>query len=563
MIARALGAVLGGGLIVVLSSSGAAAYFADGPEFALRGGAASVTLQAELGPVELAIRSQLDDLTGDTQLTQRDADGVIAFYEARGYQPAWTADGALTERAIALIERIAAADTDGLDPLAYDTPRVDLGAHGALDAGAIAAAEIQMSMAVAAYTREAYAGRLDPRTIGPAGTNDIDIRPHYPDTAAALSAVATDEDAVATLEGYNPQQAGYVALRNELARLRGEEQVARIIIPDGATLRLGDEDPRVALLRERLELPLPGDENANLFDDVVQAAVREFQGNAGLVADGIVGPNTIGALNGPNIDPVAEVIANMERWRWAPRELGDYYVMVNIPEFMVRIVSDGTVIHETRVVVGQTTHRTPVFSDEIETIAVNPFWYVPASIVAAEYMPVLRSDPGYFNRNGYDVFLYYNGAAHLVDPTQVAWGQVSPSQVSMRQRPGPGNALGQIKFLFPNSHSVYLHDTPSKSLFQYDVRAYSHGCVRVMNPMDFADALLSRDPNLGVAQLQALFGDQERLVNLDQHIPINIVYFTAVVDETGTVQFKNDIYGYSAIVRDRLGLNSTIVAAND
>ncbi len=563
MIARALGAVLGGGLIAVLSTSGAAAYFADGPDFALRGGAASLTLQAELGPVEFAIRNQLADLTGDSQLTQRDADGVIAFYEARGYQAAWTADGTLTDRAIALIDRIAAADTDGLDPLAYDTPRVDLGERVPMTAAETAAAEIQMSMAVAAYTREAYAGRLDPRTIGPAGTEDIDIRPHYPDTVAALNSIATDEDAVATLEGYNPQQAGYVALRAELARLRAEKTVAEVVVPPGPTLRVGDEDPRVALLRERLDLPVPSDESANLFDDVVLTAVREFQGNAGLVADGIVGPNTLGALNGPNVDPVGEIIANMERWRWLPRDLGDYYVMVNIPEFMVRIVSNGDVIHETRVVVGQTTHRTPVFSDEMETIVVNPYWYVPASIVAAEYMPVLRADPGYFNRNGYDVFLYYNGAAHLVDPTQIAWGQVSASQVSMRQRPGPGNALGQIKFLFPNSHAVYLHDTPSKSLFQYDVRAYSHGCVRVMNPMDFAEALLSRDPNLGVAQLQALFGDQERSVNLDQHIPINIVYFTAVVDENGTVQFKNDIYGYSAIVRDRLGLNSTIVAANN
>ncbi len=559
MMRRALMAVLGGGLIVAVNAPAASAYFADGPEFGLRGGAASLTLQAELGPVALAIRDQLADLSGRNPLTQTDAEGVIAFYEARGYEPVWTVDSALTSGAIAVIQRIAAADTDGLDPAAYKTPSTDLGSASVAE---IAAADIQLSVAVAAYAREAYAGRLDPRTIGPAGREDIDITPHYPDTVAALNSIAASSDPATTLGDFNPQQAGYLALRAELARIRSETTEARIIVPAGPTLRVGDEDARVGLLRARLDLPVPDDESANIFDDQLLSAVRAFQGNAGLVADGIVGPNTIGALNGPNVDPVAEIIANMERWRWMPRDLGDYYVMVNIPEFMVRIVADGEVFHETRVVVGQTTHRTPVFSDEIETIAVNPYWYVPSSIIAAEYMPVLRSDPGYFNRAGFDVFLYYNGAAHLVDPTQVAWGQVNASQVSMRQRPGPGNALGQIKFLFPNSHAVYLHDTPSRSLFQYDVRAYSHGCVRVQNPMDFAEALLSRDPNLGVAQLQALFGDQERLVNLDQHIPINITYFTAVVDDTGTVQFKNDIYGYSAIVRERLGLDNTLVAAN-
>jgi murein L,D-transpeptidase YcbB/YkuD len=559
---RALGAVLGGGLIVAVNVSGAEAYFADGPDFELRGGAAAVTAQAELGPVELAIRDQLAELTGDTPLLQRDAEGVIAFYEARGYQAAWTADGSLTDTAVAIIGRLATADTDGLDPSAYDTPDLDFASNGPATPAEIAAADIELSVAVAAYTREAYAGRIDPRTVGQDGTDDIDIRPHYPDTAAALRSIVTADDAVATLVGFNPTHAGYLALRNALAEARAQETEARVVVPDGPTLRLGDADPRVAILRARLDLPVAQGEDANLFDDAVESAVRDFQSNAGLVTDGIVGPHTIGALNGPNVDPVAEIIANMERWRWMPRDLGNYYVMVNIPEFMVRIVADGEVFHETRVIVGQTTHRTPVFSDEIEKIAVNPYWYVPASIIAAEMMPILRSDPGYFVRNGYDVFLSYQGGAQLVNPYQVAWGQVSASRVSMRQRPGTGNALGQIKFLFPNSHAVYLHDTPSKSLFQSDVRAYSHGCVRVMNPMDFAEALLSRDPNLGVAQLRALFGDQERQVPLDQHIPIHITYFTAMVDDSGQVQFKNDIYGYSAVIRERLGLNNTLVAAN-
>jgi murein L,D-transpeptidase YcbB/YkuD len=550
--------VLGGALIAMAPANVADAYFLGDPNFAARAGAASVTLQTELGPVELAIRAQLEELVGEGALGERDVAGVIAFYEARSYQPAWTADGSLTPTAIDLIDRLAMADTDGLDPSTYLTPSVRFGAGAAPSTGAVAGADIQMSLALAAYTREAYAGRIDPRTI----SRDIDLEPHYPDTVAALAAIATGADPVGILEGYNPPHAGYQDLRTELARLRTMEPVDLVVVPGGPTLRLGDEDERVAILRTRLELTAP-EEGAHIFDEALAEAVRAFQANAGLVTDGIVGPNTLGALNGPSINPEAEIIANMERWRWAPRDFGGYYVNVNVPEFMVRIYDDGIAFHETRVVVGQRSHQTPIFSDEIEHLVVNPFWYVPASIVADEMMPIMRSDPSYFNRNNFDVFVNWQGRVQQVNPTQVDWSRLSASQVSMRQRPGPGNALGRIKFMFPNGHAVYLHDTPSKSLFQRDVRAYSHGCVRVMDPMDFADALLSQNADWNADRLSTLFGNQERQVDLDQHVPVHITYFTAVVDESGTVQFKNDIYGYSAAVREALGLNDTVVAAND
>jgi len=549
--------MLGGALIATVPFSGAGAYFVDSPEFAERGGAAAITLQTELGPVELAIRAALLDLVGEGPLGERDVAGVVAFYEARAFQPAWTADGALTPGAIAIIDRIAMADTDGLDPSDYVTPRTSFGRGATPSSAAIADAEIMLSLAVAAYTRDAFAGRVDPRTISP----DIDIEPHYPNTLAALNAVATGLDPVEILEGYNPQHAGYIALREELARIRTEELEVQVVVPEGPTLRLGDEDERVAILRVRLEVPAP-DEAINIYDETLMSAVREFQVAAGLVADGIVGPNTLGALNGPSVNPEAEIIANMERWRWVPRDLSDYYVNVNIPEFMVRIVEDGEVFHETRVVVGLRSNKTPVFSDEIEHLIVNPFWYVPASIVADEMMPLLRSDPNYFNRNNFDVFVNWQGRTQQVNPVQVDWSRLSASQISMRQRPGAGNALGQIKFMFPNSHAVYLHDTPSKSLFQRDVRAYSHGCIRVMDPMDFADALLSHNPDWDADRLRTLFGTQERQVDLDTHIPVHITYFTAVIDESGTVQFKTDIYGYSAAVRQVLGLDDTVVAGN-
>ncbi len=557
MVRRAFGAMLGGALIATAPVDWAAAYVVDSPEFAARGGAA-ISLQTELGPLERAIRAHLQALVGEGTLGERDAAGVIAFYEARSYHPAWTANGALTPSAILIIERIAMAGTDGLDPDAYPTPSVRFGIGTRRSDAAVADAEILLSLAIAAYTRDAFAGRVDPRTISP----DIDIEPHYPNTLAALNAIAANADPVGVLEGYNPHHAGYLALREELARLRAEERDGPVIVPEGPTLRLGDEDARVAILRVRLEVPA-GDETAlNVYDEELMSAVRDFQANAGLVTDGIVGPNTLGALNGPAVDPVAEVIANMERWRWMPRDLGDFYVNVNVPEFMVRIVDDGVLSHETRVVVGQRTHRTPIFSDEIEHLIVNPFWYVPASIVSEEMMPILRSDPNYFNRNNFDVFVNWNGRTQQVNPVQVDWYRLTPGQISMRQRPGDGNALGRIKFMFPNSHAVYLHDTPSKSLFQRDVRTFSHGCIRVMNPMEFADALLAGDAEWNADRLTTLFGNQERQVDLGTHIPVHITYFTAVVDESGTVQFKSDVYGYSAAVRQALQLDDTVVAGN-
>lgn len=511
---------------------------------------------SEVGEFEAALRGQIANLNPNDPLLQRDADAVIAFYEARDYAPVWTTERGFSGRAVALIERIAAASMDGLDPTGYLIPDASLGVDERAVVGDLAVAEIQLSLAVAAYTREAYAGRIDPRTIGrDIGTHEgIDIAPHYPDTVAALESIATSNNPVAALEAYNPTHAGYLALREALARVRSQPGEPRIAVPDGPTIHLGDEDDRMPILRARLDIEAADEDLVGVYDETLMSAVQVFQAESGLVRDGIVGPNTLAALNGQQVDPEAEIIANMERWRWVPRELGQFYVNVNVPEFTVRIVDDGAAIHQTRVVVGLPTHPSPIFSDEIEYLAVNPYWNVPASIISAEMMALLRSDPGYFGRNGFEVFVTSQDRTQQVDPNVVNWNQVSVRQVSMRQRPGPANALGRIKFLFPNRHSVYLHDTPSKSLFQQDVRAFSHGCVRVMNPFEFAEALLSQNAEWNAERLTGLFGDTEQRVDLADNIPVHITYFTAVVDETGDVQFKNDIYGYSAAVRERLGL---------
>jgi murein L,D-transpeptidase YcbB/YkuD len=225
---------------------------------------------------------------------------------------------------------------------------------------------------------------------------------------------------------------------------------------------------------------------------------------------------------------------------------------VNIPDFTLDVYKDGGVIHSTRIVVGKAELQTPIFSDEIQHIIVNPSWSVPSSIIAKEYLPALRNG-GY--PKGFDVFAKVGGRFRAVDPRMVNWSTVGANDVQFRQPPGERNALGVVKFMFPNKYAVYLHDTPSKSLFNNDYRAASHGCMRVMNPWAFADALLT-DEDWNSARLKKLVGGPETKVDLHEHVYVHITYFTAWVDGDGNLQFRNDVYGHDKRVEAALGLVS-------
>ena len=343
------------------------------------------------------------------------------------------------------------------------------------------------------------------------------------------------------LDGLDPTNREFVALKARLAKFYDGTAEKPVVIPDGPLLKLGVEDSRVPLLRKRLDLPVP-EANADVYDESVVAAVTDFQTQLGLNADGVVGPATIAALNGSGGVDKMDVIANMERWRWMPRDLGNFHVLVNIPEFRVTVVSDGKPTYSTRVVVGKPTNQTPVFSDEIEYVVVNPYWNVPASIATNEIVPHILANPGYLASQNMEAL----SGGKVINASAVDWSQVDPSNLSslrFRQRPGVGNALGTIKFLFPNANDVYLHDTPSKYLFSRSYRAFSHGCVRVQNPMDFANALLVAENNLNATTLEAMFGDSERWVRLKHHIPIHLAYFTLRVDQDGNIRSFGDVYG--------------------
>lgn len=496
-----------------------------------------------------AIRAALQDFgTRGSFLEKRDAAGVAAFYAEQGYTPAWVIDGRLTDRARTLIARLRQADADGLDATAYRTPPMAFGSVIAADRDASARADVMLSLALVTYARQANNGRLDPADI----SANFDYKPHLPDPVAVLDRLLIDGDPAAALASYNPRHPEFWALRARLAEMRAEKAKRPPMIPAGAALKLGMTDARVAILRERLGVTDTAADPA-LFDEAVDLAVKSFQEQAGLKPDGIVGRGTMGVLNAAAKDHSATIVANMERWRWMPEDLGPFYVRVNIPNFNLDIYRNGKVDFTTRIVVGQTDKQTPVFSDEIETEVVNPTWNVPASIAVKEMLPKLQAAGGAALR-GYQVFANFDGRFRPVDPTMVDWSTVDMRRIQIKQPPGDDNALGSIKFLFPNPYAVYLHDTPSKSFFQRDYRALSHGCMRVMNPWDFAAALLRDDPKVSVDRLRSLVGGKEVAVPLTRHIPVNITYFTAWVDGDGKLQLRNDIYGHDARVEAALGL---------
>ncbi|MFG1360433.1 L,D-transpeptidase scaffold domain-containing protein [Xanthobacter pseudotagetidis] len=490
---------------------------------------------AQADPLDLVageIRALLvhpDALTANKSFQE----GLATFYGVRDGRPVFVDASGFDPRGNAVIARLRAAEEDGLDPDDYAVPPLPRRS----DALTLARAELHLAVAALTYARHAQAGRFEPSRISSLVTPKRDI----PDPAAVLDALAAAPDADAALAAFNPPHAGYRALKAKLKEVAGQTTPKIAAVPTGPLLRPGASDPRVPALRVRLGTS--GAANDLIYDQALVDAVKAFQESSGVSPTGNVGTSTIAALNkdagGGGGSLAADVIANMERWRWLPRDLGDAYVMVNIPEYLVRIYQGDRKVHETRVVVGKPQTPTPLLSRDMQYVVVNPAWNIPPSIARNEMMPLLRSDPSALGRRGIQVVRNSSGG------------------VSFRQPPGERNALGRIKFMFPNDHSVYLHDTPSRSLFQNDRRAYSHGCVRVFEPLKFGEMIFT----LGMpgdtwteGRIAKMFGSQERYVNLKQRFPVHIVYFNAVVDETGRLRVREDLYGLNAQVKSILGL---------
>jgi murein L,D-transpeptidase YcbB/YkuD len=473
---------------------------------------------------------------------------IRGFYAARGFAPVWLDGHGLNPQGQGVLRRLERADEDGLDLAAFPLPK-DLPADATPER--LAEAETTLSAAVVAYAMQASGSRIVPTRI----SSLITARPTLADPGAALAAVVAAADPDGALAGYNPQQKGYRDLRDQLSRTRAaappppptpSAAPTTIRIPDGPSLGLGMQDTRVPLVRARLGVAADGSA-ADVYDLPVAAAVQAFQRANGLPPNGALTPATAAALSGgvaaPASAPTATVsparrlsmlVANMEMWRWEPRDMGAERIEINIPDYTLRMMEGDDLVHQARVIVGKPDTPTPVFSNAMKYILVNPIWRVPDSIVRKELAPHLAEDPDYLTRRGYQVAEI---GGHMF----------------VSQPPGEGNALGHILFMFPNEHAVYLHDTPLRGLFGTARRAYSHGCVRLDQPMRLAELVMGAGWS---ARLQAMIGSTERTVMLPHAIPIHLEYFTEFVDATGALQEREDVYGIAARVADTIAKTS-------
>ncbi len=460
-----------------------------------------------------------------TRLSAKEFQSLEAYYEARAFRPVWLIDGALNAAAASALSQIEMAADDGLTAARYTL----LAAPGQADASQSVEQDIQISESVFLYARDARGGRISPARL----SSLLTAKPSLPDPSEVLAAVSAAADPGQALRGYNPSHSGYVDLRGKLGELRAARAQSKSeIIADGPFLRQGMVDVRVSALRRRLDMPPQSD---GIYDEALAEAVKAFQRRAQIRSTGVLDARTVTALNGGTAGNLeADIIANMERWRWLPRDLGDSHVFVNVPEFALTVMSKGALVHRAKIIVGKPETPTPIFSDTMRHLIVNPSWFIPPSILKKEILPGLERDPDYARRRGFEV-ITRNGAI-----------------TGVRQPPGDRNALGYIKFMFPNEHAVYLHDTPARGLFANDLRAFSHGCVRVEAPFKLAEIVLGRDNGWSEGRLRGLIGKGETTVRLTQPLPVHLAYFTHWVGENGQMQARPDLYGFHRRVREAL-----------
>ncbi len=501
-----------------------------------------------LAPVErAAVTINLTDLLANEPrlplpVRQRSA-ALIVYYRDNGGPLLWLGH----ERMDDFVARLRAAADDGLDPNSYPADQLAklAEASGRTDARSRAIIELYFSAAFLEYASDLQVGRLLPHKVDP----NFFLKNRSIDQLAALNQLAEAKSIAAFFDAWQPSAPDYAALKRALVDYRAIAAAGGWpSVPLGESLKPGMTDDRVPLLRARLFLtdgaPRQSSGPPGLYDQGLADAAKWFQKRHGLEDDGIVGRNTIAALNVPVEERIAEIVVAMERWRWMPRDLGRDHLIVNIAGFDLRHVDNGKVVDRMAVVVGKPYSRTPVFSDRVRYLEFNPYWNVPATIAVNEELPRLRTDPATLAASGFEAVR----GDQVYRLTDIDWSQYGPDNFpfQLRQRPGPANALGRVKFMFPNQFNVYLHDTPSHGVFAENSRAFSHGCVRLSRPLDLASEVLAAAPGWDRQHIDAVVAGGDRtIVNLPQPLPIHITYLTAWVDD-GTPNFRNDIYEQDA-----------------
>lgn len=446
-------------------------------------------LAAELAPVgfveEFAQRLSITDRRmGAVERADRAA--LLQFYADRSYEPLWVDESGVNAAALAVAGELASADDWGLNQADFSLPALPSGPG--LTRNERADAEIEISLAVLKYARHARGGRADPLAL----SKNLDRRPRLLDQRLVMDAVAKERSPDAYLRSLHPQHPQFERLRQRYLSLKRDEAAGPL---------------------QPVAYTAPKQKSSKQAKGLSQAAM------------------------------LRTLLVNMEQWRWMPDDLGAFHVWVNIPEYTLRVMRGGEMVHTERVVVGRTNTQTPVFSDEMEHVIFHPFWGVPDSIKKDELLPnLMRGNTDVLSRS--NLRIQYRGRE--IDPRTVDWSKADMRHFHVYQPPGADNVLGVVKFRFPNNHAVYMHDTPAKNLFNAQVRTFSHGCMRVRDPLKLAAVVLGQDRGWTAQQVDATVrkGPKNNWVNLNRKVPVHITYFTAWAEDDGSLSTYADVYGH-------------------
>ena len=521
-------------------------------------------------------------------------DDVAAFYQKRGIAPAWLDGDKPADIAERAIEALAAADNHALRPddyeyqaLSQERQRLAEGEKNQNETvrrHELARFELRLTTALLTLGRDAAIGRTDPGGPTRAGSVSASCRICQPRWKKRSR----------KMQCRNGPTASVPSIRNTRACGRRGRRCVRIGTPKwtrvpNVTLRPGQSHAAVIMLRYRLmasgelppeaarpvgsRAPVAGrktsrrrgrrgrtpDPRLSRYDADVVNAVRAFQEHHGLKPTGIVDARTVAALNVPISQRIAQVALNLERWRWMPDDLGARHIRVNVPRFYVEAIENSRPVLSIRAIVGKEGDETPIFSESMTHVVFSPYWNIPPAIVADETLPAAERDPDYLSRNNIEVVRVSGSETEVIDPADLDWtDEETMKGVAFRQRPGSENALGFVKFMFPNPFNVYIHDTPADGLFQRLGRTLSHGCVRIEDPVGFAAYVLRDQPRwTRDAIMEAMHAGTEKHVRLSAPIPVHIVYFTAWADEQGGLHFRDDVYGFDAGKKPRTAAVAT------
>jgi len=481
---------------------------------------------------------------------------LARFYQNRAFEPAWMDREGRFVQAKDLVDSIHGCSLEGLTPDVYHLATIEallaaveetrvagrpVGVVGLSDF------DLLLTDAFLIYGSHLLSGRVDPETTH---TRWL-LKSREADLAGILQTALEKKEVHRALEGLLPEYPAYASLRETLQEYRAiAERDGWPPVPAGPTLHADERDPRVTALRARLiasgDLGTSEGADPEILDGHVEQAVRRFQGRHGLVMDGEVGPATLAALNVPVEDRIRQIEINMERWRWLPDDLGRRYILVNTADFFLEVVEEGESVLAMRVVAGKKARRTPVMSGKMTYLVLNPYWHIPHKLAVRDILPKIKKDPGYLDRQGIRVFENWEEFAPEIPRETIDWSSITEHNFffKLRQDAGPANALGRVKFMFPNKFAVYLHDTPSRNMFKRNQRDFSSGCIRVEGPIDLAVYVLRGDPEWTREEvLSVIDSGESRIVWLPEPIPVHVLYWTAWVDREGTLHFRPDVYG--------------------